>query len=86
MKIYLDHIGIACENLEDSSTDEETYENNRCCKWISRFYFIGTPFIALILLILASLNIWSDDNLKTCITIISCIYIMCHWVCYVVKC
>ena len=72
------------EELENGSIDDHT--DNCCCKWFSRFYFIGTPLIALLFLILASLNVWSNDNLNACVSIVSCIYITCHWGCYVVKC
>lgn len=74
------------ETLEDGSIGDDYDDTNNCyCKWLAQFYYIGTPLVALVFLILAALHAWPDDNMNTCITIGTSIYIICHWGCYVVK-
>lgn len=75
------------EALEDGSIDENSNcDKTWCYKWVVWFYYVVSPVCALILLILAAIDIWDNDEWNTIIIIGTSIYIICHWGCYVVKC
>ena len=79
-------IDLIYEQLEEGSVYEsDTYNKTYCWKLFSWLYFVVSPVIALICLIIAAVGVWGNEHLNTCIVIGTSIYIMCHWSCYVLK-
>ena len=79
-------IDLIYEQLEEGSVYESnTYDKTYCAKLFLWLYFVVSPIIALICLIIAALGMWGNDDLNTGIVIGTSLYIMCHWGCYVLK-